>query len=205
MSEEGSHNAQFTYSVDSGLPQAADGKSNLQVPASVSQVSGTLRPGLPRSWSGTSEPADLYSSLGVTNNLGYSASGDSTDIPAEAMVVHTMTPEGKLVAGMSLEPLAPQQNLLAFDPQQTSNNISPAATDYDSRDSMLASEYHHVYSNPASAAPSTPKSISSRGPSKATTQSDLRDFRIPGLQPSFFESDFYRRFHIQSMSLRRIS
>ncbi|KAJ9108955.1 hypothetical protein QFC21_000277 [Naganishia friedmannii] len=200
--EEGSHASQYMYSVDPGSTQLANAQLNLQIPAHTeTQESTTLRPGLPRLWSGTSEPADLYGFRGLTHDLGLPTPVDPAHELTESLELRMMPPDGKLVPETSLEPwVASHQNLLAFEPQQTSSNISPAATDYDSRDLMLTTDYRHVYCNLASAAPSTPKSVSSRGPSKATaldSQNSLQDFRIPDLTPSFFESDFYRRFHIQ--------
>lgn len=208
--EEDSHKSQSMHSVDPGSPQRGNALLNPQILGlQETRRPTTLRPDLPRLWSGTSEPADVYSPHEFTYDLGHSTPAGAVLERPEALVVLTTPQDGKPMAESSLErSVSSQQNLLALDPQQSSSNISPAATDYDSRDSMLPSDYRHIYSNPASVAPSTPRSISSKGISKGTKQNNrnpLGDFRIPDLKPSFFESDFYRRFHIQSTSLKYVS
>ncbi|KAJ9097370.1 hypothetical protein QFC19_006839 [Naganishia cerealis] len=188
-----SSQSSFTYEDEARFFQSTTTQLDLQNSIPQGDESSSIqRPGLPRLWSGMSEPADLYSASGEPYNVAN---------PSQLDWIH-QEPPGKPVTGAPLErSISSLQNLQASSLQQSSSNISSAATDHISKNASMASDPRQTYSYPASVAPSTPKSVSSRGRSRGTTHSHIssREFRIPDLKFSFFESDFYRRFHIQSM------
>lgn len=164
------------------------------------------RPGLPREWSGFSTASDPYT---------YMDEDPVPMFPAEAPWIEE-DPSAFQQSNIG-DVIAIEQGTSALANQGISDSIvleqsmvdylfaSPKDSSKDAMTSSLLDDFNRaIASDPSSNSASTPRSHSSRGRSRGTSHSQpssRSDFRIPDLKPSFFESDFYRRFHIQRKCL----
>lgn len=162
-----------------------------------------LRPGLPREWSGLSNASDPYN---------YSDAVYVPVLPAEASWTEEQQatlqqPDNQaMITGEPVTSATAEQDIsesMILEQSMVDYLFaSPKESTKDTMSSSLVDDFSRVIaSDPPSNSGSTPRSHSSRGRSRGTSHSQhssRSDFRIPDLKPSFFESDFYRRFHIQS-------
>lgn len=164
---------------------------------------GLLRPGLPRQWSGFSNSSEFESP--VEENPAPSLPADVPWAEQQSSVYEQSSNDVVVNAERITSSTAFQDNPESGILDHTMADYLYGSPDDSSKDALSASlldDYNRmIASDPVSNTASTPKSLSSRGRSRGTSHSQhssRSDFRIPDLKPAFFESDFYRRFHIQS-------
>lgn len=161
-----------------------------------------LRPGLPREWSGLSNASDPYSysdtvfapTFPVEALWSNEQQASYQQPAAQAMVTAEPVTSTTIEQGISDSMVLEQSMDFLFASPNESTKDTTSSSFIDDINRVIASE-------PSDNSASTPRSHSSRGRSRGTSHSQhstRSEFRIPDLKPSFFESDFYRRFHIQS-------
>lgn len=206
LSNDGSSNSQLGQlaaqaSIAPPHAESSAGKEEIHLHPGDSRSAPT-RPGLPREWSGFSTASDPYAYMDEHPVSMFSAEAPWTEENPTAIeqsnIGNVMSVE-QSTSGMANQDISDSMDL-----EQSMVDYlfaSPKDSSKDTMTSSLLDDFNRaVASDPSSNSASTPRSHSSRGRSGGTSHSQhssRSDFRIPDLKPSFFESDFYKRFHIQ--------
>lgn len=195
-------------------PQPINHSMSLSTALSQEDLSMRMhRPDMHHQWSGLTGSSDIYSfseEKGGIDFLGqaqWKQGGNSHS--AEAI------DSSALINSALVRPTFPRNNVIPASSEQLTGESMCAPSTSDSHpvfnNPFAEPDHHHggdlihdLYSKPSEPeliTRSTPMSIFACARSGEATQSlpnVSSDYRIPDLEPAFFESEFYRRFHTQS-------